>query len=194
MAAILFHICALVLGCQSHENSSSQVTNSEANNPSKSLKTRDKDQIIDKHYVLLVTDKTSPVSIIDAPNVPDNFDFEKGINVIVENLSDAEIVKLQLAAAVPSLCIAYYDAGDAVFSDEEHINEVTRLRPFESIDIRIPSDISKNYLTPSAYQKNCPYDQRKPRIYVWRVTFAEGTIWKRTPDKSAKLSENANAL
>jgi hypothetical protein len=138
------------------------------------------DSIIEKGYVLLRTDSTSPVKLINISPTKYHSGFNKGVNVEVLNTSNKTVAFTDLAVSVPPTCLAFYLAGDAIVKQGRNDNRT--IRPLGTRSFFIPGDIAKIYFPPEKYIKKCPTGQRKPVIYVWAIEFTDGSKWLSHPD------------
>ncbi len=136
-------------------------------------------ETIEKSYVLLETEASSPVRIVDVTIPSTDFHFRQGLDIDIQNRTTKEIFSVQIGFSAPPKCLNYYSAGDTVIdSREKKVLDAQSIRPLSTVSLRMPTDICRAYLSPKP-DNHCPPAERKPVIYVWGVVFADGTKWER---------------
>ena len=135
-------------------------------------------ETIDKNYVLLLLEKDSPIRILDITATSKNYDFKKGIDVEVKNVSDKDIINIQIGIAPPPKCLSFYKIGDWVINSKNEKQENAFISPSSNFSIHISSDIAESYLSPQNYSNSCPHENNKPIVYIWGVEFKDNTNWK----------------
>lgn len=180
MSILVFCLLLIIVNCNISLNSAPIQTTNEIVSPTPPLQTEEIINInntIEKDFVLLVTEKDSPIKILDAAAINEKLDFKNGMRIEIKNVSSKSIGSVELGLAPPIGCINYYNVGDLIINSNESDKSKSEILPSEIISLNISPDVAQRFSIKN-YLKKCPPEHRKPVIYVWAVHFLDNTTWE----------------